>query len=213
MDNSSLEKSSLTHLSFAALGVVFGDIGTSPLYAFSQVIDRLPITETNIYGLLSLIFWSLIIIVSFKYLIIVFRADNDGEGGIMALAGILRQKIENPGAWLLFVTFIGIGLIIGDGMLTPAISILSAVEGLKPLSSDLEKYILPITLIILILLFWLQRIGTGKIGILFAPIMLLWFITIGTLGFIQIVQNPKVLVAMNPLSWATITSPPSGHSK
>ena len=198
MDESSPEKSSIFSLSFAALGVVFGDIGTSPLYAFSQVITHLPIIDSNIYGLLSLIFWSLLIIISFKYLVIVFRADNDGEGGIMALAGILRQKIKNPGAWLLFVTFIGIGLIIGDGVLTPAISILSAVEGLEPLSPRLGEYILPVTIIILLLLFRLQRVGTGKIGVLFAPIMLIWFITIGILGFLQIIQNPKVLIAMNP---------------
>lgn len=198
MDDSSLEKTSLTHLSFAALGVVFGDIGTSPLYAFGLVIQHLPLTEPNIFGILSLILWSLLIIVSFKYLVIVFRADNDDEGGIMALAGILRQKIENPGIWLLIVTFIGIGLIIGDGMLTPAISILSAVEGLKPLSANLGSYIVPITLIILILLFLLQRLGTGKIGVLFAPIMLGWFLTIGILGFIQILEHPRVLLAINP---------------
>ena len=198
MTASSTEKTHVFSLSFAALGVVFGDIGTSPLYAFSQVITRLPITDHNIYGLLSIIFWSLLIIVSFKYLMIVFRADNDGEGGIMALAGIIRQKIKNPGAWLLFITFIGVGLIIGDGILTPAISILSAVEGLKSLSPALGKYILPITLVILLLLFWLQRLGTGKIGILFAPIMLTWFVTIGILGSLQIIQNPNVLMAMNP---------------
>lgn len=198
MDESSSEKANRFSLSFGALGIVFGDIGTSPLYAFSQVITRLPISNHNIYGILSLIFWSLLIIVSFKYLVIVFRADNDGEGGIMALAGILRQKIKKTGHWLLFVTFIGIGLIIGDGILTPAISILSAVEGLEPLSSSLVDYVLPITLIILLLLFSLQRVGTGKIGVLFAPIMLIWFITIGFLGLLQIIQYPEVLVAVNP---------------
>ncbi|KTD67457.1 Kup system potassium uptake protein [Legionella steelei] len=198
LNKSAPEKTSTFGLSFAALGVVFGDIGTSPLYAFHQVVVYLPITDPNIYGLLSLIFWSLLIIVSFKYLVVIFRADNDGEGGIMALAGILRQKMKNPGPWLLFVTFIGIGLIIGDGMLTPAISILSAIEGLEPLSPHLIKYILPATLIILLLLFWLQRVGTGKIGVLFAPIMLIWFITIGILGFLQIIQYPKILLALSP---------------
>ncbi|VEB37232.1 potassium uptake protein [Legionella sainthelensi] len=198
MDESSPEKTNQFRLSFAALGVVFGDIGTSPLYAFSQVITYLPISDYNVYGILSLIFWSLFIIISFKYLLIVFRADNDGEGGIMALAGILRQKMKKTGAWLLFITLIGIGLIIGDGILTPAISILSAVEGLEPLSPHLAKYILPVTLIILVLLFKLQRVGTGTIGVFFAPIMLIWFITIGTLGFLQIIQNPEVLMAVNP---------------
>src|SRR5580700_2199807 len=130
-------------LSFSALGVVFGDIGTSPLYAFGSAIGYVSLTEANIYGILSLIFWSLILIVCVKYLFIVFRADNDGEGGVMALAGIIKQKIPNPGLWLLFATIFGVGLIIGDGILTPAISILSAVEGLKPLSHNFEPYIIP----------------------------------------------------------------------
>ncbi|HAT6976807.1 TPA: potassium transporter Kup [Legionella pneumophila] len=198
MNESSTEKKNELSLSFAALGVVFGDIGTSPLYAFGQVIKYFPINDYNIYGILSLIFWSLIIIVSFKYLVIVFRADNDGEGGIIALAGIIRQKIKKPGGWLLFITLVGIGLIIGDGILTPAISILSAVEGLESLSPNLAKYVLPVTLIILFFLFKMQSIGTGKIGVYFAPVMLIWFITIGVLGFLQIIQNPKVLMAINP---------------
>lgn len=197
-DGTTPEKSRLFGLSFAALGVVFGDVGTSPLYAFRQAIGNLSITPSNIYGILSLIFWSLLIIICFKYLVIVFRADNDGEGGVIALAGVIRQKIKTPGIWLLFVTIIGVGLIIGDGILTPAISILSAVEGLKSLSPGFEEYILEITIIILLLLFWVQRIGTGKIGVLFAPILLLWFITIGTLGFLQIAENPNVLMAVNP---------------
>lgn len=198
MNESSTEKKNELSLSFAALGVVFGDIGTSPLYAFGQVIKYFPINDHNIYGILSLIFWSLIIIVSIKYLVIVFRADNDGEGGIIALAGVIRQKIKKPGGWLLFITLVGIGLIIGDGILTPAISILSAVEGLESLSPNLAKYVLPVTLIILFFLFKMQSIGTGKIGVYFAPVMLIWFITIGVLGFLQIIQNPKVLMAINP---------------
>ena len=198
MDKSPPEKSRLYGLSFAALGVVFGDLGTSPLYAFNQAVSNLAITPDNIYGVLSLIFWALAILVCFKYLVIVFNADNDGEGGVIALAGVIRQKIKVPGIWLLFVTIIGIGLIIGDGILTPAISILSAVEGLKSLSGDLDKYILHITIVILFLLFWMQYLGTGKIGVLFAPVLLLWFITIGILGFRQIMLNPNVLTAINP---------------
>ena len=198
MDVSPPEKSRLFGLSFAALGVVFGDLGTSPLYAFNQAVANLANTSDNVYGILSLIFWSLGILVCFKYLTIVFRADNDGEGGVIALAGVIRQKVPQPGIWLLFVTIIGVGLIIGDGILTPAISILSAVEGLKSLSSDFDKYILHITIAILFLLFWLQRIGTGRIGVLFAPVLLLWFITIGVLGLRQIIQNPYVLQAINP---------------
>lgn len=185
-------------LSFSALGIVFGDIGTSPLYAFSQTIRHLTITPENIYGTLSLIFWSLIIIICFKYLIIVFRADNEGEGGVIALAGNIKQKLQNPGIWLLLVTIFGVGLIIGDGILTPAISILSAVEGLEHESAHLKPYIIPITLGILILLFWIQHIGTEKIGFIFAPILLIWFIVIGILGGMQIAQNPHVLTAINP---------------
>ncbi len=198
LNESLTEKKSELSMSFAALGIVFGDIGTSPLYAFGQVIKHFPINNYNVYGVLSLIFWSLIIIVSFKYLVIVFRADNDGEGGIIALSSLLKQKIKKPGPWLLFATLLGIGLIIGDGVLTPAISILSAVEGLNSLNPDFADYVLPITLIILFFLFKLQSVGTGKIGIYFAPIMLLWFITIGVLGLLQIIHHPQVLLALNP---------------
>jgi len=197
MEPSSDRKRLLT-LSFSALGIVFGDVGTSPLYAFGQAVGHLSLTTDNIYGILSLIFWSLIIIICFKYLFIVFRADNDGEGGVIALSGIIKQKIKNSGIWLLFATIFGVGLIIGDGILTPAISILSAVEGLKPLSENFEPYIIPITLFILVVLFWMQKIGTGKIGIIFAPVLLIWFITIGILGAIQIIQNPNVLMSVNP---------------
>lgn len=192
------ERNRLAALSFSALGIVFGDIGTSPLYAFRAAMAHLSITTAHIYGVLSLIFWSLIIIVCFKYLLVVFRADNDGEGGVLALAGIIRQKITYPGLWLLLVTIFGVGLIIGDGILTPAISILSALEGLQPLSIHLQPYIIPSTIIILLLLFWMQRIGTGRIGILFAPVILVWFIIIGLLGFLQIIQYPNVLMAVNP---------------
>jgi len=195
---SSPDRNRLAALSFSALGIVFGDIGTSPLYAFRAAMTHLSLTTAHIYGVLSLIFWSLLIIVCFKYLLVVFRADNDGEGGVLALAGIIRQKIKHPGLWLLLLTILGVGLIIGDGILTPAISILSAVEGLEPLSMHLQPYIIPSTIIILLFLFWMQRIGTGKIGILFAPVILIWFITIGLLGFLQILENPDVLIAINP---------------
>lgn len=185
-------------LSFSALGIVFGDLGTSPLYAFGQVIGHLPLTTLNIYGILSLIFWSLTILICFKYLFIVFRADNNGEGGIIALTGLIKQKFKNPGIWLLFATILGVGLIVGDGILTPAISILSAVEGLKSISADFEPYIIPVTLLFLVLLFYIQRIGTEKIGFIFAPALCIWFITIGILGAYQIIQKPDVLFAINP---------------
>ena len=198
MEDTSIDWRRLLGLSFGALGVVYGDIGTSPLYSLRQTLLHLPATASNIYGVLSLIFWYLIIIICCKYLLIILRADNDGEGGILALSSLLKQKIKGEGRWLVFITIIGIGLIIGDGMITPAISVLSAVEGLEAVSLEFSKFIIPVTLIILVLMFWLQRIGTGKIGNLFAPIILLWFIVIGALGLIQIVQHPGILAAMNP---------------
>lgn len=198
MEDTSIDWRRLFGLSFGALGVVYGDIGTSPLYSLRQTLLHLPATASNIYGVLSLIFWYLVIIICCKYLLIILRADNDGEGGILALSSLLKQKIKGEGRLLVFITIIGIGLIIGDGMITPAISVLSAVEGLEAVSIEFSKFIIPVTLIILALMFWLQRMGTGKIGNLFAPIILLWFIVIGVLGLLQIVHHPGILAAMNP---------------
>ncbi len=185
-------------LSFAALGVVYGDIGTSPLYALRQSLLHLSLNKVNLFGILSLIFWSLIIVISCKYLLIILRADNDGEGGIMALSTLLNQSLEKLAPWLLFFTILGVGLIFGDGLLTPAISVLSAVEGIQSLSPAFATFVVPITLIILIGLFWLQKAGSEKIGIVFGPIILLWFITIGLLGLVQIIKQPQILKALNP---------------
>lgn len=197
-EDNSIDWRRLGALSFGALGVVYGDIGTSPLYSLRQALLHLPATSANIYGVLSLVFWYLIIIICCKYLLIILRADNDGEGGILALSALLKQKIKGEGRILTFITIIGIGLIIGDGMITPAISVLSAVEGLESISLEFTKFVIPATLVILVLLFWLQRAGTGKIGILFAPIILLWFIIIGFLGLVQIIHQPQILAAINP---------------
>lgn len=192
------DKSRFLTLSLAALGVVFGDIGTSPLYAFRQSLLHLSLTPDNIYGVISLIFWSLILVISFKYIAIIIQADNEGEGGIMALSSLLKEKSLSQTPWLLFLTIVGIGLIIGDGILTPAISVLSAVEGLEAVSTHFSLAVLPATVIILVVLFWLQRIGTEKIGIYFGPIILVWFTIIGILGLLQIIQNPIILKAINP---------------
>ncbi len=192
------DRSRFLTLSLAALGVVFGDIGTSPLYAFRQSLLHLNLDISNIYGILSLIFWSLILIIAFKYIVVIMQADNDGEGGIMALSALLKQKLLSKTPWLLFLTILGIGLIVGDGILTPAVSVLSAVEGLKALSPHFSFFILPITLVILIFLFSVQKAGTEKIGIFFGPIILIWFITIGALGLIQILKNPTIFTAINP---------------
>jgi len=198
MDEIAVDWRRLFGLSFGALGVVYGDIGTSPLYSVRQALLHIPVNDATIYGILSLIFWYLIILISLKYLLIILRADNDGEGGILALSALLKQKIKSESRLLLFLTIIGIGLIIGDGIITPAISVLSAVEGLKDVSADFTELIIPITVVILLLLFWLQRVGTGKIGNLFAPIILIWFIVIGWLGLLEIIKNPKILAAINP---------------
>ena len=198
MEDDSIDWRRLLGLSFGALGVVYGDIGTSPLYSLRQALLHIPATASHVYGVLSLIFWYLVLIICCKYLLIILRADNDGEGGILALSSLLKQKIKGEGRLLVFITIVGIGLIIGDGMITPAISVLSAMEGLEAISLEFTKFIIPGTLIILLFLFWLQRVGTGKLGNLFAPIILAWFIVIGVLGLLQIINHPSILAAMNP---------------
>jgi KUP system potassium uptake protein len=198
MEDEPLDWRRLLGLSFGALGVVYGDIGTSPLYSLRQALLHMPPVADSIYGVLSLIFWYLVLIICCKYLLIILRADNEGEGGILALSSLLKQKIKNEGRWLILITIIGIGLIIGDGMITPAISVLSAMEGLEAISSEFARFIIPGTIAILLFLFWLQRAGTGKIGALFAPVILIWFIIIGLLGLIQIIHHPRILAAINP---------------
>lgn len=203
--SSTTAKGRLTTLSLAALGVVYGDIGTSPLYALKEVFGGahhpVPITPDNVLGILSLIFWSLMIVVSLKYVTFISRADNKGEGGIMALMalalrpaglGSLQRRL------IILLGLFGTALFYGDGVITPAISVLSAVEGLEVATPALTPYILPISLIILIGLFVVQRHGTAVVGNLFGPIMVLWFVTLAILGLISIVDNPQVLLALAP---------------
>jgi KUP system potassium uptake protein len=185
-------------LTLGALGVVFGDIGTSPLYALKVTMDNLLVSPLHILGVLSLIFWSLIIIISFKYLIIIFRADNDGEGGILALLALMKhKKTKQVSLFYLFAIF-GAGLLLGDAMLTPAISVISALEGLSTLSHSFTPYILPTSSLILVLLFTLQKNGTARIGFLFGPLIFIWFCTLAILGIAQILKAPMVLKAINP---------------
>ncbi|MDP9122624.1 MAG: KUP/HAK/KT family potassium transporter, partial [Acidobacteriota bacterium] len=191
-------------LALGALGIVYGDIGTSPLYAMRECFHgahAVDPTHGNVLGVLSLIFWSLVIIVTLKYHVYVLRADNHGEGGILALMALVRSKIDNHRRKLLFIGLglFGAALLYGDGMITPAISVLSAVEGLEIAAPKLAHYVLPITIAILIGLFLFQRRGTGGIGRIFGPIMLVWFATIAVLGVTGIAQHPAVLQAVNPL--------------
>ena len=191
-------------LALGALGVVFGDIGTSPLYAFREAFEHqhLPVVRTNAMGLASLAFWSLIIIISVKYLSLVMRADNKGEGGILALTALVMpakgKLARRRTALLVLLGVFGTALLYGDGLITPAISVLSAVEGFEIASSAFEDFVLPIACVILVGLFAVQSRGTGGIGKVFGPVMVVWFVVLGTLGVSQIVQEPGVLAAVNP---------------
>ena len=193
-------------LAVAALGIVFGDIGTSPLYALQACVSpthgATP-TTGNVLGLLSLIFWALTMIVSVKYLSFVLRADNHGEGGIFALVALIpeRLRLTTSGrlGWASLLAVIGAGLLFGDGMITPAISVLSAMEGLEVATPALKPVVLPAACLVLGCLFVLQRRGTGLIGKVFGPVMVLWFAVLAFLGLRQIVENPSVLLALNPM--------------
>jgi KUP system potassium uptake protein len=187
-------------LILSALGVVFGDIGTSPLYALRECFDGthgIPVTTGNVLGVLSLIVWSLVITVSVKYVLFVMRADNGGEGGILALVALVRGRAAGTSG-LIAIGLFGSALLYGDGMITPAISVLSAVEGLSIATHVFERFIVPITISILLALFLVQRRGTAGIGTVFGPIMVLWFLTIAALGLPHILRNPGVLSALNP---------------
>jgi len=206
MSSLSGSKSKLSVLTLAALGVVFGDIGTSPLYTIKEVFSvsthPVPLTEANMYGILSLIVWALIMVVSVKYVAFIMRADNRGEGGIMALLALASQSAEGnvqKRKIIMTLGILGACMFYADGMITPAISVLSAIEGLELAAPILHPMILPITLIVLFGLFWTQSKGTALVGAFFGPIMLLWFGTLGVLGFLGIMQNPSILHALNPI--------------
>ena len=204
-DGHSVHKPSLAAVTLAALGIVFGDIGTSPLYAFRACFSGnhgAPVDPTNLIGAASLIVWSLILVVSVKYLFIILRLDNRGEGGILALSALIRSNVRRLGGRdpksVLYLGLAGAALIYADGMLTPAISVLSAVEGLSVSAPVVADWILPICVAILVLLFTIQRHGTGKVGVLFGPVVLLWFFTLGALGIRALIQHPEVLLGLNP---------------
>lgn len=191
-------------LAVAVLGVVYGDIGTSPIYALRQCFvgaNPIAVSTDNIFGILSLIFWTLIFVISLKYMTFVLRADNRGEGGIFALLALLRPN-EGHERWsrrtLILLGITGAAILYGDAMITPAISVLSAVEGLQVAAPALSSFVIPITVVILFLLFIVQRYGTAKVGAAFGPLMLLWFLALAVLGVRGIIESPSVLRAVNP---------------
>jgi KUP system potassium uptake protein len=190
-------------LALGALGVVFGDIGTSPLYALQAAFSESPspaVTHANILGILSLFFWSLVVVVTLKYVLFVMRANNRGEGGIMALMALARQRALGweRGA-VVVLGLLGVALFYGDGAITPAISVLSAVEGTRLVTTSLHSYVVPIAVVVLTALFLVQRYGSERIGNAFGPIMVTWFVVIGALGLRGIWRNPSVLRALDPL--------------
>ncbi len=200
-----LSNQRLLLLSLTALGVVFGDIGTSPLYAIKVCFSGefgIAVSRANVLGVLSLIFWSLIWVISIKYLVFIMRADNEGEGGIVALMALLLPKGVKRHRKHLFLILLGLfggALLFGDGMITPAISVLSAVEGLEVASPLFSRYVVPLTIVLLIGLFSIQRHGTTRVGTIFGPIVLLWFVVLGATGVHGILRHPGVLTALNPV--------------
>ena len=196
-------KSSLTALTIGAIGVVYGDIGTSVLYAVKEVFGsgHVPFTPANVYGIMSIFFWTLTVIVSIKYVVLVLRADNNGEGGLIAMLALASQAVKDQPRLrkvLLAVGIFGTALFYGDGVITPAISVLSAVEGMEVISPALKEWVIPITLVVLFMLFVVQKRGTAGIGKFFGPITLVWFMAIAALGVFHIVQHPEILSALSP---------------
>jgi KUP system potassium uptake protein len=193
----------LAALTLGAIGIVYGDIGTSPLYALKEVFahGHLQLTPENMYGILSMMFWTLTVVVSLKYVTLILRADNNGEGGLIAMLALASTAVKDRPALrakLLGVGIFGTAIFFGDGVITPAISVLSAVEGMEVAAPGLERFIVPITLVVLTMLFMVQKHGTGGIGRFFGPITAIWFMVLAVLGLQHIAENPGVLVAMSP---------------
>jgi len=203
--SSAEKKKNLPALMLGAIGVVYGDIGTSPLYALKETFaghHPLPVVEANILGVLSVMFWTIMLLVSLKYVVIIMRADNHGEGGSLSLLALVNELTVQRTKIKWFVTTLGVfaaALFYGDSMITPAISVLSAVEGLNVVSHRFNGYIIPITIIVLTGLFFIQKRGTGLVGMAFGPIMIFWFCCLAVLGIISIAQSPHVLWALSPL--------------
>jgi KUP system potassium uptake protein len=202
----------LAILTLTALGVVYGDIGTSPLYTMKEAFGAergLAPTPVNVYGVLSLVFWAIVLVVVVKYLVFILRADNHGEGGVLALLALVLQRQHRTDdrrrrALFVILGVLGTALLFGDGIITPAISVLGAVEGVEIATPALSHYVVPITMGILLLLFMVQRFGTAKVGRAFGPITLMWFLVIGALGLAEILRAPRILAAVNPVHAARL---------
>ncbi len=208
-ENAPGQSTGLAALSLAALGVVFGDIGTSPVYTFRECFNPehgLPLDAEHVLGVLSMIFWALIIVVTIKYVLLIMRADNQGEGGILALLALALEQAQGERSRNLLVLLAlgGAALFYGDSMITPAISVLSAVEGIGVATPALNRFVLPLTIIVLLALFLFQKGGTGRVGRIFGPVMILWFAVIAIIGVMQIAETPSVLGALNPAHAAHI---------
>ena len=203
-DQTHQAKGSLLAMSILAIGIVFGDIGTSPLYALKSCFDPttgIPMSKESVYGVLSMIFWTFAIVVSLKYVAFVMRANNHGEGGILALMALALRTAKQgsvPAMTIMVLGVLGACLFYGDAVITPAISVLSAIEGLTVVSEDFAQIVLPLTLVILVGLFLFEKKGTEVVGILFGPIMLVWFAAIAAMGVYQIAQGPEILAAFSP---------------
>ena len=196
-------RTNIAALTLGAVGVVYGDIGTSPLYALKEVFahGHVPLTPENIYGVLSLVFWTLTVVVSLKYVVLILRADNNGEGGLIAMLALASLAVKDKPklrARLLLIGIFGTAIFFGDGVITPAISVLSAVEGLEVAAPGLHAYIVPVTLVVLTLLFIVQRHGTANVGRLFGPVTAVWFLVLTVLGVLHIAENPDILWALSP---------------
>jgi KUP system potassium uptake protein len=193
-------------LALGALGIVFGDIGTSPLYAMQTVfsIDAGAVRPTpgDVYGVVSMVFWSITLIVSVKYVMFIMRADNDGEGGVMALAAYARRALGGTNtrrvATVMALGVLGAALFYGDSVITPAISVLSAVEGLEVSSPGLAPFVVPVAAVVITLLFAVQRWGTHRVGSLFGPVMVLWFLTLAVTGIAEVARAPRILLGLSP---------------
>ncbi len=195
-----VEQHSIQWLTLGALGVVYGDIGTSPIYAFREALHASdgPVSRTDVLGVLSLIVWALTIIVTIKYVAFVLRADNKGEGGTLSLMALARSAYPRGSRMILIIGLCGASLFFGDSLITPAISVLSAVEGLEVVTPTFNPYVVPITLVILAVLFAVQRFGSGRVAVVFGPVMAAWFLSLGVVGLSHLTDDPSVLLAINP---------------